>query len=68
MRFSVQLMPRARRQLDNALRWWRQEQLAAPELLRDELDRLFDNLSVFPELGRPSRIPHRDSWSFRRPK
>lgn len=59
MAYTVELMPRARRQLARGVAWWRAERSAAPDLLRVELARAISNLETFPELGRSVGVNRR---------
>jgi plasmid stabilization system protein ParE len=45
--------PRARQQIERALKWWRENRPLAPTLLADELDEYLDKLLETPHLGEP---------------
>ncbi|MBC7974320.1 MAG: type II toxin-antitoxin system RelE/ParE family toxin [Myxococcales bacterium] len=53
MLYEVAVLPRARRQIAEARDWWDLNRVAAPALLRDEIDRALDRISGSPKVGTP---------------
>ena len=51
----VVLTRRAERQLETAIKWWRTNRPAAPNLLSDELSRAVDLLALQPAIGAKAR-------------
>ena len=51
MTFLVSLSPRARTQVREIDRWWRENREAAPQLFAEELANAIDTLSLFPLAG-----------------
>lgn len=51
----VVLTRRAERQLEEALRWWKANRPAAPDLLLDNVDRAMELLAVQPAIGAKAR-------------
>ena len=55
---AVVVTPRAARQMRAALEWWRENRLAAPELLDQELRGVLAVIAAAPTLGAPARDAH----------
>ncbi len=51
MPLATKLTPRARRELERALAFWRSERPAAPDLVLDELEAALTTLADAPHLG-----------------
>ena len=47
----VRLTKLADSQIEQAIRWWRRERAAAPDLLEEELLAVIDRLAGYPESG-----------------
>jgi plasmid stabilization system protein ParE len=54
---GIIVSPRARRQIERAVRWWRANRPAAPDLLERELAAILDRIARSPELGRSMYPP-----------
>ena len=51
----VIIMPRARRQMDTALKWWLEHREKAPHAFNEDTARGFDTIAEHPTLGQ--RVP-----------
>lgn len=55
MSYRVLLTPEAEEQLRQGDMWWQKNRPAAPDLLRDEFERMVELLREMPGLGSPFR-------------
>ena len=62
--YAIVFAPLAEAQVDEALRWWRVNRRAAPELLAREIEESLDLLGSVPEVGR--RVASRRFGNVRR--
>jgi plasmid stabilization system protein ParE len=51
VQYQVLVMPRALRELETAVSWWRANRLENPLLLEDEIDDVLTRLASFPDRG-----------------
>jgi plasmid stabilization system protein ParE len=54
-RLAVRVVLRAAREVDQASEWWRQNRPAAPDAIREEIERAFDLISLQPKVGARSK-------------
>lgn len=47
----IEITENAQTQISAAAAWWAENRRAAPDAIREELDRIFDLLRVQPEIG-----------------
>jgi plasmid stabilization system protein ParE len=50
-RLSIHVVHRASREITEATHWWNQNRPAAPDGIRQELERAFDLIASHPEVG-----------------
>jgi plasmid stabilization system protein ParE len=54
--YDVIVMPRAERELADAIAWWEANRPKNPFLLERELDELIGGLASYPNRGRPTSV------------
>ncbi len=54
-RLPVSFTRRAARQVEEAGRWWRENRLSAPDVLREELERALELIAAQPQVGARAR-------------
>lgn len=56
-RREIEVTARAARHIREAARWWQEHRAEAPDAIREELERAFDLISLFPGVGAAARNP-----------
>ena len=54
---ELEVTPRAARHIREAAQWWHEHRTGAPDAIREELERAFDLISLFPGVGAVARNP-----------
>lgn len=66
---TIRIKPRARREINEAAAWWRENRLAAPGAVAQDLREALDPLVKFPAIGTKvenAKSPETRRWFLKR--